>query len=171
MAITVDWGTKIIHVPQSYLTHISGTLYELDTDQFRLDLKSLEDDEEGMPFPKTHIHNTTYTIAGVTYARAIQITNGYQVKFEDGQYTVKLVGSNNNIFDDGVLVRNQVGVIATNSAGLIVVIQGSGITDQDKLDIADAVWDEQTSDHVDSGSFGAWVTQKLLTISKFIGLK
>lgn len=119
MAISVDWAAKVISVPQADLTFISGTLYELDTDQFRLDLKALEASEEGMPELDTHQHSTEVSVAGVTYARFVEIINGYTVEFEDGQYAVRLVGSNNNIFDEGIIVRNQVSIISTNSAGLI----------------------------------------------------
>ncbi|KPK55001.1 MAG: hypothetical protein AMS22_05095 [Thiotrichales bacterium SG8_50] len=122
MALSVDYSTKIISVPKADLTLISGTLYELDTDQFRLDLAALQDDEEGIPFPSMFRHNTEVTVAGATYARTIEIINGYSVEFEDGQYSVRLAGSNNNIFDveNGILVQNQVQVIAQNSAGLVV---------------------------------------------------
>ena len=99
MAISVDWGTKVITVPQADLTLITGTLYELDTDTFRLALKALEDDEYGMAHDDTHTHNTEVTVAGVTYARFIEIINGYSVTFENGSYSVRLAGSNNNIFD------------------------------------------------------------------------
>ena len=154
MAISIAWGTKVINVPKSYLTNISGTLYELDTEQFRLDLKDLEDSEEGMAHLDTHRHNTEVTIAGVTYARTIEIINGYSITFEDGYYSVRLVGSNNNIFDiqSGILNQNLVQVIPTNSAGLIVHTSGSGVTAQDKLDIADRVWDELLAGHIISGS-------------------
>ena len=155
--ITVGWGTdKVIHVQQSDLTHISGTLYELDTDAFRLALKNLEDDpDQGMVWPDTHRHNTEVTVAGVTYARTIEIINGYSVEFDDGQYTVRLVGSNNNIFDvqSGILVQNQVQVIPTNSAGLITVATG-GSSGPTPAQIADAVWDEPLGDHLDAGSTG-----------------
>ena len=128
MAISIDWGTKVISVPQSYLTLISGTFYELDSDVFRLDLKDLEDDEEGIPFPDTHQHNTEVTISGVTYVRTIEIINGYSITFEDGQYTVSIIGSNNNYHDvaGGVLNQNQVQVIPNNSAGYISVSDGGG---------------------------------------------
>jgi len=103
---------------------------------------------------------------GVTYARVIEIINGYQIEFVDGQYTVRLAGSNNNFFDveNGILVQNQVQVISTNSAGLII---GAGA---DPGDVADAVWDEARSGHTTSGTFGEWL-QKLLTVAKFLGLK
>ena len=133
MPISINWGTKVITVPQSYLTNITGTLYELDTETFRTDLKALEDDEEGMPFPDTHRHNTEVTIAGVTYARTIEIINSYSITFEDGQYSVRLAGSNNNFFDveNGILNQNQVQVIAQNSAGLIVKSIGSGLSTEE----------------------------------------
>ena len=121
MAITVDYLTKVISVPQADLTLISGTLYELDTNQFRLDLASIQGSEEGIWADTMFSHNTEVTIAGTTFARTIEIINGYSIEFEDGQYTVRLVGSNNNIFDvqGGILVQNQVQVLPTNSAGLI----------------------------------------------------
>lgn len=139
MPISITWGIREIYVPQSYLTLISGTLYELDTDQFRLDLKALEDDEDGIAFPDTHDHIAGYTVAGVNYAKKIEIINNYVVRFENGSYSVRLAGSNNNIFDiqGGVLYQNTVQVIPGNSAGLIVA--GSGVTQQDKDDIVDGV--------------------------------
>lgn len=150
MAISITWGTKVINIPKTYLTLVSGTFYTMDTDALRKDLKDLEDDEQGMAHPDTHRHNVPVTIAGVTYARTIEIINGYTITFEDGQYTVQLNGSNNNFWDvgGGILNQNQVQVIPTNSAGLISITSGSGVTEQDKLDIADRVWDETLPSHV-----------------------
>jgi hypothetical protein len=118
MPITIDWGTKVISVPQSYLTPpaTGETAYTLDLEQFRLDLKDLEDSEDGMMFPDTHIHNTEVTLSGVIYSRFIEITNGYTVTIEDGQYRVFASGANSNIAD--VLNLNQVSLITQNSAGL-----------------------------------------------------
>ena len=63
MAITIDYGnTNVINVPQADLTLVSGTLYELDTDAFRLELRNIEDSEQGMPYPRTHSHNTEVTV-------------------------------------------------------------------------------------------------------------
>ena len=125
MAISIDWPSGVITVPQSDLTNVVGDLYELDTDWFRLQLKDLEDDEEGIVWPRTHRHNTQVTVAGTTYARTVEIINGYSVTFEDtgGDYSVRLSGSNNNIFDveNGILNPTPgVTVIGQNSAGLIV---------------------------------------------------
>lgn len=131
MPITIDWGTKVIHIPQSYLTPVSGSLYELDVDQLRRDLKDLEDSEEGMPFPDTHRHNTEVTLGGVTYARTVEIINGYTVTFEDvgTPYRVRCVGANHNLSD--VMNLNNVSLIVGNAAGLIVKSVGSGLSTEE----------------------------------------
>lgn len=138
MAITVDWATKIISVPQADLTHVSGTLYELDTEWFKDELTKLEASVYGMPNLRILDHNTSYTVAGVTYARKVEIINGYMVQFENGAYSVRLVGSNNNIFDveNGVLYQNNVQVISNNAAGLIVKVEQGGtlLTPQQSAD-------------------------------------
>lgn len=137
--LSVNWSTKVIAVPQSFLTFLSGDRWELDVDAFRLGLKDIEGAEEGMSFADTHRHNTQVTLSGVTYARTFEIINGYQVEFEDKgpHYTVVCTGANHNLGD--VLVPGPVHLIIGNSAGLIVVTSGSGVTAQDKLDIAQEV--------------------------------
>lgn len=130
--MTIDWATKVISIEQSYLTLLSGSVYELDVNLFRLDLKNLEDSTEGMPYPDTHSHNTEYTISGVTYARAFQIINGYTVTFENTgtPYVVSCTGANHNIadvtnFDGGM------SLLPNNSAGMIVVSSGSSGSAED----------------------------------------
>lgn len=117
MPISVDWPTRVISIPQSYLTLVSGSLYSMDVDIFRLDLKDLEDDEEGMTWPDTHRHNTEVVLSGITYARFFEIINDYTVTFENGSYRVRLEGANNNISDRANL--NSVSIIQNNSAGLV----------------------------------------------------
>ena len=136
MSLAINWATKVISVPQLYLAPKGGSVYELDVDVFRKDLKSIEDSEVGMIFPDTHRHNAEVAIGGVTYARTVEVINGYTVTFEDGQYIINLVGANNNLLD--VANLNQVSIRPSNAAGLIV--SGSGVTQQDKEDIAVEVW-------------------------------
>ncbi len=128
MAISINWATKVITVPQADLTLVSAGLYELDVDAFRLALKNLEDSDEGMSFPDTHRHNTQVVLSGVTYARTFEIINGYTVTFQDTgtPYTVRCAGANHNIAD--VKNVNQVSLIVGNSAGLITVASGSGLS-------------------------------------------
>jgi hypothetical protein len=153
--ISINWSTKVISVPQSYLTSLGGGKYELDMDQFRLDLKALEDDEAGMPYDRTHNHSTTVTLSGVTYARSFEIINGYTVDFEDGTYQVVCTGANHNLGD--VKTVDNVSLLIGNSAGLIQVTSGSGVTPSDITDIADAVWDEVITDHNTAGTTGKTV--------------
>ena len=134
MAISIDWDHKIIFVPRVDLDLIQTNPFEvrqMELNWFRLQLKSLEDDEAGMPFPDTNRHNTEVILAGVTYSRVIEIINGYTVTFEDGQYAVNLIGANSNVSD--VVNLNQVSVRSANSAGLI----SSAAFDQSKSDIAE----------------------------------
>lgn len=153
MAISINWATRVITVPQADLTLIAGTRYRLDVDAFRMALKDIEDSEEGMGMPDTHAHATQRTLSGVTYARQFEIINGYTVTFQDvgTPYRVECVGANHNIAD--VQNTNNVSLVVGNSAGLIVVETGtSGLTPAESAllnriadvptasAIADAVW-------------------------------
>lgn len=140
MAISVDPATLVITIPQADLTLVSGSLYELDVNAFRLFLKDWEDDPANMGMLDTHRHNTEVTISGVTYARTFEIINNYTVSFDDVDppYTVRCVGANHNIVD--VMNFNSVNLLIGNSAGLQTVVSGSGVTAQDKTDIIDGVW-------------------------------
>ena len=171
MSLSINWAMKVISIPQSYLTPKGGSVYELDVDVFRKDLKSIEDSEVGMIFPDTHRHNTEVVIGGVTYARTVEMINGYTVTFEDGQYIVNLVGANNNVVD--VATLNQVSIRPSNAAGLIV--SGSGVTQQDKEDIAEEVWthtDGVKLSDLHELELGRWkvdVTTKQMTLYKADG--
>lgn len=211
MATTIDYSgaTYRVVIPQADLTLVSGSLYELNTNTLRTDLKALEAATTGIVYQDTHRHNTEVTVAGVTFARLIEIINAtnssqtdvYEIFFSpDTTYSVRLAGSNNNIFDleNAILANTVTQVISQNSAGLQIVTSGSGVTAQDKLDIADRVWDELIAGHLTAGTtgkslddagaagnpwstpvagnttagtFGELVGKKLLTVAKFLGLK
>lgn len=152
MAISINWGTRIISIPKADLGIVQLTpteIRELDLDVFRLTLKDLEDSEDGMSFPDTHRHNTEVTLGGLTFARVIEIINDYTITFEDGQYAVNLIGANSNVAD--MTNVNQVSVRSQNSAGLIVSYAGGGASPED---IADAVCDELLTGHTTTNSLG-----------------
>jgi len=146
MAISINWATKVINIPQDYLTDLGGGIFELNVNTFRLDLRDIEDNEDGIPFQYTHTHNTEVTLGGLTLSRVVEIIAPYTITFEDGQYAVNLVGANNNIADRTNV--NQVSVRSSNSAGMVTVNSGSGLT---------AEQHEQL--------------MKTLTVAKFLGLK
>lgn len=131
MAISIDWPTKVIFVPKAYTSLVTlgpPEVRSLDINAFRLDLKAIEASSEGMGFSKTNDHNTEVILSGVTYARIVEIVNGYTITFEDGAYSVQLVGANSNIVD--VTNFNTVRPLAANSAGLV----------NNSPDLAEAVW-------------------------------
>jgi hypothetical protein len=164
MAITIDWGTRVINVPRADLPvqQASPEVRTLDLDWFRLQLKELEDDEDGMAFPDTHIHNTEVLIGGITLARVIEITNGYTVTFEDGQYAVDCYGANSNIID--VANNNQVSIRTNNSAGMVRP------QDFDIPSIASAVWEEDVTLHSGSGTFGERIQSYGPILQRIVGL-
>ena len=77
MSLSINWSTKVISVPQSYLTYDTGSHYTMDIDQFRLDLKDIEDSEQGIVHDETHRHNTEVVLGDLTLARVVEIINGY----------------------------------------------------------------------------------------------
>lgn len=118
MAVTIDYLTLVINVPRADMTLVQASpeIRQLNINDFRLELKDLEDDPDGMAFLRTHNHNPPVTVGGVTLSRVVEIINGYTITFEDGQYAVNLVGANSNIAD--VANVNQVSIRSANSAGL-----------------------------------------------------
>ena len=132
MAITVDYTVTphCIQVPQSDLTLVSGTLYELDTDWLFDQIKAWEANHIGMVFQDMQSHNVEYTVQGVTYAQKVEILNSsnssntdeFCILFTpDTLYSVRLTGSNNNIADiqNAILANTTTQIIPGNSAGLI----------------------------------------------------
>ena len=127
MALSITWTTGEIYIPKADLTLVQSSpmeIYELSLNDFRLELKSLEASEDGMPFIKTHDHNTEVTLGSTTFARVIIILPPYTITFEDGTYAVNLTGANSNVGDR--INVNQVSVRSSNSGGLIVTTGGGG---------------------------------------------
>ena len=83
MAISLDPATRLISVPQADLTFVSGTLYSMDTDQFRKDVMALLASEPYIWMPDAYIHNTEVTVAGTTFARTLEFINSYSIQFEN----------------------------------------------------------------------------------------
>jgi hypothetical protein len=155
VAISVNWNTLTFSIPQGDLTLITGSLYELDTEvAFRQAINAIMASEEGIVFDDPISHNTSVTVAGTTFARTIEVINGYSITFTpDSQFSVRLAGSNNNIFDveNGILNQNQVQVIAQNSAGLIET-GVSGLTAAEAQRLKD-LWQERGLDIANPATF------------------
>lgn len=124
MALSIDWNSRVISVPQADLTYVSPGLYELDVEDFRRWLKDIEDSEEGIAMPDTHRRNAPVTLSGTTYAQTFELLAPYTVTFENGSYRVRVTGGNHNIADR--MNPNSVSIEIGNSAGLIAVDTGGG---------------------------------------------
>jgi hypothetical protein len=173
MALTVNPDTKVWAVLQADLTFISGALYDLDTNELKLNMMDVLSSEDYIWMDDSFIHNTQVTVAGTTFARTIEIINGHSITLEDTSlaYSVRMINSNNNMFDVENGILNPTGlvtVISTNSGGLIVEPTSTPPT---PVEIADAVWDEPMAAHTTADTFGVQVKNNLLTFVKWIGLK
>lgn len=123
MAITIDYSDAtpqyVINVPRADMTLITTTpseIRQLSIDDLRGELGALQASAEGMAFLPSFFHTPPFTIAAVTLARVVEILDPFVLQFEDGLYSVNIVGGNSNISDK--IIKNQVGVNTANSAGL-----------------------------------------------------
>ena len=142
MAYSVNWVTKVISIPTSDLILISGTRYSLLMSDFLSEIRRLEwEFTEGLWAPAILNHtNTKFDFAGADYAPFDEILNNYTVQITGVATRVDLLGSNNDFID--ALIPTGVSVVPSNSAGLQVVEVGSGVTEQDKEDIANKTQDK-----------------------------
>jgi len=92
------------------------------------------------------------------------LVNGWKLKPWSGTYTLTVVGT--LITDDEsprtVLPEsgNVTIVFQVSSQGIVVAGSGAG-----------SGWDDQVASHVLPGSFGEFVSRKLLTVGKYLGFK
>lgn len=132
MAYTVNWVTKVVTIPTSDLTLVSGTRYSLSMADCLTEVRRLEwGFTDGLWAPAILDHSDTrFDFAGTDYAPFDEFINGYTVEFTGLADRVDLLGSNNNLID--ILIVNGVSVVPSNSAGLIVY-QAAGTS-------ADDIW-------------------------------
>jgi len=158
VAYSVDWIAKVITVPTSDLTLVSGTRYSLDLVDFLGKIRELEASfTEGLWAPQILDHaNSRPDFAGIDYVAFDKIINGYTLQITGVATRVDLLGSNNNLID--VFIPTGVSLVPSNSAGKQSVDSGSGVTEQDKEDIAVEVWASVINGAV-AGSYGAVVRE------------
>lgn len=116
MAITVDWSSTpfLITCPQSDLTFVSGTKYQITVEYLWQLLRNFSDKEEAITQPIIF----TNTPPTASTPRIIEVNDSYyQWQFEDGVYSVEIIGGNSNIRD--VEVKNTVSVGTNNTTGFI----------------------------------------------------
>ena len=118
MTYSVDWVSKVITIPETDLTLVSGTRYQLNLESFLYECRRLEwTFLDGLWAPNILEHsNVRFDFSGANYAAFDEIVNGYTVTIGAGPTRVDLVGSNNNIAD--VINNTNIILASANSAGL-----------------------------------------------------
>lgn len=107
---------------------------------------------------------------GVFTGSYIFIQNGWKIKPDEADHQLTIIGNlfpkNNGeeIFKETTDKYKVVVAMRTSSLSQQVISSGAA------EDLADAVWSKETSSYDDTGTFGNLI-KKLLTLSKFIGLK
>lgn len=113
MPLQLDWPTKVITVPLSELTFVSGTRYTITVDYWFQLLREANYTEEGIVFDTmySNIPPTTST------PRIVEVINGYTAQFENGLYSVEFINGNTNYRD--IEIKNNVSVGTNNTTGFI----------------------------------------------------
>lgn len=147
MAYSVNWITKVISIPSADLELVSGTRYRLQMSAFLKEIRRLEwAYGDGMWAPQILDHTNAKTLAGTTFAPFDEVINGYTIQFTGAATRVDLVGSNNNLID--VLIPTGVAVVPSNSAGLLIVSVGSGLSTEEHDKLMAVPTAVQTADEV-----------------------
>lgn len=116
MALLCDWITKVITVPKTDLTLVSGTDYTLDVIKWFELLRTLNGDAEGIAETvREPLYNNTPPTSSTP--RIVNVINGYTCQMENGLYNVDIINGNSNWRE--VEIKNQVGVSTNNTTGFI----------------------------------------------------
>jgi len=160
MSYSVDWVAKIFTIPQGDLSFLSGNNYSLSLVDVHEELRRLEwAFADGLWAPRIANWYETVTLSGIPKTPSVEITNGYTFDFTGSNYNVILTDYDNNLVDV-YIPSNGISILGNNSVGRQTIVSGSGVTEQDKADIVDGVWDEQGADHKEDGSYGAELATK-----------
>jgi len=113
MPLQLDWSIKVITVPQSELTFVSGTHYTITVEYWWQLLREANWTEAGIT------EDTMYNSIAPTSStpRIVEVINGYTAQFENGLYSVEFINGNTNFRD--VEIKNTVSVGTNNTTGFI----------------------------------------------------
>ena len=141
MAYSVNWTTKVVTVPLTDLTLVSGANYSLDSGDFWIEMRRLEASAgDGLWAIQVIEYVNTQILSGITYSAIVKMINGYTWDTDTTNKTISLLGFNNNLLDT-FIPGSGISVLANNSAGKIEV--GSG------LDASQATQLEEVHDRLD----------------------
>ena len=146
-----DYKATGFSIPGEYDATLSGIQADLDNpDQYKADVSGLASANE-----------YDSTLSGIQ--NEVSGLNGEAMRGTDGAYTG--IPPTVSEIDTELSTSHGAGSWLTGST-----ISGGGITEQDKLDIADRVWDESTVDHTISGTYGKLVLDIEIKTIEMLGL-
>ena len=155
MAITLNPITKIVHITSPTDT---VTIQELVNT-----IRDWEDELENMSYAKVvdavgkaDLGSSVYTAITMT------LSSTWQIQFWSG-VTLGTVKDGNLVGGvSGEPIKATGGsdtIVVINQVGGTIAVSGSGVTPQDKIDIAELAWDEDLSTHTTPGTSGDIVTK------------
>jgi hypothetical protein len=168
MPLTIDWNAALIKIT-SPTTNVDGqVLHDFIEDQMATPVGELYPD---IIQPEGKIEDPVNP--GVFSQIIIILNSPWQVQFWGGSgytriYGAKLVGG---LADEVLKATGTAGDITVLESPVdgLTVVSGSGITEQDKLDIADRVLDETLSEHQTGGSLGEFLQTAITDILGITG--
>ena len=133
MAYSVNWVTKVITIPQSDLTFLSGNNYSLDIADVHYEIRRLEwEFTDGLWAARIANFYETVTLSGVAKSPSLEIVNDYTFDFTGSNYNVILTGYDNNLVDV-YIPSNGISILGNNSVGKITAGSGLLPTEQQQL--------------------------------------
>lgn len=153
MALTFDHANLVIE----------STASITDLPVFHAALRDWEDSDIGVVHPVTHKWKAL-SLGGGGFMYQADLINGWSLKFPNaGNYTI-----NGNLKGSIIPVA---GVYVERETSTSYVTTAQGGTGPTAAEIAAEVWQVQTISMSSDGSVGKWITGKLLTVPKFLGLR
>jgi hypothetical protein len=150
MVYSVNWTTKVITVPLTDLTLVSGSNYTLDTGDFWIEMRRLEASTgDGLWTLQVIEFINTQVLSGLSYSAIVKVINGYTWDTDTPNIIISLLGKNSNLLDV-FIPGNGVSVLANNSAGKIET--GSGLSAAQDLKITEVHGQVQREIYVDTSA-------------------
>jgi hypothetical protein len=136
VALEMDWTNKQIQITSPQTDLLVQDLIDF--------IRTQEASETGITFDQIGSASGKESLgSGVSVGITAELLDDWQLKFWSGSYTATISGGNlvGGIAGDPVAYTAGVQVVIIQSAASTMVVTGSGVTEQDKLDIAEDVWE------------------------------
>jgi hypothetical protein len=133
VAFTVNWLTKLVTVPLTDLTLVSGINYTMDVDTAHDEMRRLEwEFADGLWAAQIIEYIDSQLLSGIVYSPIVKMVNGYTWEIDASNINVALVGANTNLLDT-YIPSMSVSILVNNSGGKIVTGSGLSVAEQTQL--------------------------------------